>query len=121
MNTELEGKTVERILKWFSGRKGTEATVRRVMIPKEITLEDQNLPVELRTLLVKWRKEADVVRGKAEWYAKLAKYYFTFKGVEYVLTPKPFNLSDADFEIMKIEDDLKGIGCVDILYTGMLD
>ena len=121
MNTELKGKTVERILKWFSGRKGTEATVSRVMVPKEITFEDQNLPAELRTLLVKWRKEAEGVRGKAEWYAKLAKYYFTFKGVEYVLTPKPFNLSDADFEIMKIEDDLKGIGCVDILYTGMLD
>ena len=114
-------KIIERLFRKVSGSKESGTKVSRVNLPKEIILEDQNLPVELRTLLVKWQKEAENVCGKAEWYAKLAKYYFTFKGVEYVLTPKPFNLSDADFEIMKIEDDLKGIGCVDILYTGMLD
>ena len=94
---------------------------KRVVLPKELSFVDKDLPDELQGLLAKWREEADAARGKATWYAKLAKYYFTFKGVVYVLTPKPFNLSDADFEMMRIEDDLKGIGCVDILYTGMLD
>ncbi len=94
---------------------------KRGVLPKELSFVDKDLPDELQGLLAKWREEAEEVRGKATWHAKLAKYYFTFKGVEYVLTAKPFNLSDAEFEIMKIADDLRGIGYVDILYTGMLD
>lgn len=114
---------MNRIKEWLakSFRKEPKRQVERVVLPKELSFADKDLPDELQGLLAKWREEAEAVRGKATWYAKLAKYYFTFKGVEYVLTPKPFNLSDADFEIMKIEDDLKGLGCVDILYTGMLD
>lgn len=112
-------KIKEQLAKLF--HKETMHTAERGALPKELSFEDKDLPDELQGLLLKWREEAEAVRGKATWYAKLAKYYFTFKGVEYVLTPKTFSLSDADFEIMKIEDDLKGLGCVDILYTGMLD
>ncbi len=101
--------------------KETTRRSGRVVLPKELSFADKDLPEDLQVLMAKWLDDAETVRGKATWYARLAKYYFTFKGVEYVLTPKPFNLLDADFEIMKIEDDLKGIGCVDILYTGLLD
>jgi len=91
--------------------------------PLEIrTGEEDFLPAVLKDLIIKWRNDSSNVEDDFP-YIKHAKERFVYKDNYYELYPSSLNLTEVQMDrfFTKMELDLYNLGCLYMVYDGMLD
>ena len=86
-------------------------------------LADPGTPIELITLIDKWKKTFEELALEPMYPEKGAGFVFQYKGLAYDVSSGEFGVSDSVFARLsrQIQDELVDMGAEKVFYTGMFD